>query len=161
MQPASYTTDRGAQAPLTASDGPSIEYLAGFFDGEGCLYAQKESDRNIPTFQIRISTTREEEPRYFHGRWGGSYYTHEPTNENHSQQWHWQATGEEARIATEQLLPHLRGKKEQAKLFLEAMSYKLQKRRGNNQYPEEAHEPLVEYANELRSMAADKGGGDV
>lgn len=158
MQPASYTPGSDVQAPLTASDGPSIEYLAGFFDGEGCLYAQKESDRSIPSFQIRVSTTREEEPEYFHNRWGGSYYTHDPTAESHSKSWHWQATGETARIAVEQLLPYLRGKEKQAKVFLEAMSYKLQKRQGHNQYPEEAREPLVGYANELRSMTASKGG---
>lgn len=159
MHHASYIPGSDVQTAITDPDGPSIEYLAGFFDGEGCLYAQKESDRSIPSFQIRVSTTREEEPEYFHDRWGGSYYTHEPTNENHSQQWHWQATGETARIAVEQLLPHLRGKEEQAKLFLEAMSYKLQQKQGHSQYPTEAHEPLAEYAEQLRSMTADKGGG--
>lgn len=157
MDPQSYGS-RVTQATLNEPDGPSVAYLAGFFDGEGSIYATKDESSHIPHFLIQVITTRQEEPMYFKKRWGGSISHTEGQEENHSDSWQWQLSNEKARIAIEQMVPYLRGKKPEAELFLEAISYKLQERKGENTYPQSAREPLIEYANQIRGMSADRGG---
>lgn len=156
MNPQSYGM-RTTQTAIDEPSGPSVEYLAGFFDGEGSIYAARP-DQHIPQSLVQVVTTRQEEPEYYHQRWGGSVSHSEGQEENHSDSWTWRVSGENARIAVEQMLPYLRGKTAQAELFLEAIAYKLQERQGASHYPPEAREPLTEYANELRGMSADRGG---
>lgn len=156
MDPQSYSGGT-TQTAIDKPAGPSVEYLAGFFDGEGSIYATLP-DEHIPQFLIMVQTTKQQEPEFYRERWGGSVHKHEPQESNHSPSWRWRVAGEKARIAVEQMLPYLRGKKTEAELFLEAIAYKLQERQGASHYPTEAREPLTDYANELRSMSADRGG---
>ena len=75
----------------------SLDYLAGFFDGEGCVSIIRSMpwqhvERGWPpTYVLRVSVagTRREIHDEFQLRFGGGVYSHPPRSLKHSQQWDW------------------------------------------------------------------------
>lgn len=148
-----WRQSRSVQSTLAMkADGPSIEYLAGFFDGEGCFSAEIPKGDEVIGFYMTISTTRGEEALFFKDRFGGCLHDHEGYGENHSHVFNWGATNATAKFAAERLYPHLRGKKEQCGVFIDAVEFKLANRNRSNQYPDAMIEELHEYGKRVRSF---------
>jgi hypothetical protein len=93
----------------------TTEYLAGFFDGEGCVaIRQKEARLEIGhTFREVLEQIR----AVYGGTVNGPYTRKNHTNWKPS--WRWQISGEAAKQVCYAMLPHLREKKAQIELFLE------------------------------------------
>lgn len=138
------------QATITESGGASVEYLAGYWDGEGC-FSSNIPDERPPKFSVSLSSTNECIVRTFKERFGGSISSYEPDNPNHSKWWRWETSGGNARTFAETLLPHLREKQEQCRIFIDAISYKQQKLTKNS-YTEHEIESIQEYSEKVRGM---------
>jgi hypothetical protein len=138
------------QATITENGGPSVEYLAGYWDGEGC-FSSSISDRKAPRFVVTLSSTNENIVCAFKERFGGSVTSYEPDNPNHSKFWRWSTGGGNARTFAETLLPHLREKQEQCRIFIDAVSYK-QQHLTKNSYTEHEVETIQEYSEKVRGM---------
>lgn len=132
-------------------EGPSIEYLAGFFDGEGCFSCSIPKGDEIPQFFITISTTKQKEAEHFQKRFGGYVSDYNPDHPNHSEWWRWGVSGRTAKITAERLLPHLNGKAGQCTVFIEALSFKFEKSRGPRRYPDSVRREIRKYGEEVRS----------
>lgn len=148
---------RWRQAPQVQSTlvedegGPSIRYLAGFFDGEGC-FTSTIPDKDKPVqFLISLTTTREEEPRMFQSMFGGGI-THTERSGNHSDCWKWTVSRTIARVVAERLYPHLKGKREQCGVFIDAIKYKQEHHRESKPYPDAILEEMHEYGKRVRSF---------
>ena len=110
-----------------------IKYLAGFFDGEGCISIKKQSKyscgikKTVP--QVSVKTTKEEEPELFKNKFGGciisiSHKKSELDNHNKQDIWDWELTNQKSMSNfLEKITPHLKGKKEVAKLMKEFLKY--------------------------------------
>ena len=88
------------------------EYLAGFFDGEGCVavsLVQARLEINHTYYDILDNIHNE-----FGGVLCGPYQRH-----NWKINWRWQISGEPARKAALAMLPYLREKREQIEYYLE------------------------------------------
>lgn len=100
---------------------PTIElaYLAGFFDGEGCIHVSKckRSDRKNDRFQyqlrIQISQKNREPLDKLVAGWGGGIYDIKSKG-----MYSWQLHSRKAERFLEAILPFLRDKAEQAELAL-------------------------------------------
>lgn len=131
----------------------SKDYLAGFFDGEGCFSAQ--SSRGwMANFYITISTTKKIEAEIFKERYGGSLSENNTTNPDHSVFWTIRISGMDALETAKELQPYLIGKREQCDVFIEALENKRRyndKRGRGEGYSEEVKREMKEYAKEVRS----------
>ena len=107
----------------TAKDGPVepdnrrqlLSYLAGFFDGEGCILARKRG--NSAELALDVTQVSTEPLSMFCEEFGGAVTTQYRGTEVI---YRWRLYGR-ARIelALQELLPYLRVKREQARLALE------------------------------------------
>lgn len=90
-----------------------IEYLAGFFDGEGCV-AYYGSPR------VSMSNTYLPILKEFQERWGGSICEQKRKKEeaHYKPKWIWQLSGDNAVACARDLIPHLYEKRSQARLML-------------------------------------------
>jgi hypothetical protein len=148
-----WSPKREVQTTITSATGPSLQYLAGFFDGEGCFSCDVPRDKTSIQFRCTITTTREEEPQWFLDRFGGNLGSIDPEKDTHSKSWKWEASGQTARVATEALIPHLRGKREQASVFIDAIKHKYRtKTTGSFPWTDSEIETMHEYGERLRSM---------
>lgn len=135
-----------------SEDVPTIEYLAGFFDGEGCFSCRLPDPDKPVQFIVTLSTTKETEACLFEQKFGGSVYMHNPNDGGHSTSWRWRCTGRQAKVVAEQLWPHLRGKKDQCETFVEAITHKLSHHREGRAYPESVIDEMHEYGERVRSF---------
>ncbi len=99
----------------------SLEYLAGFFDGEGsitvCGGKTKYSLRVICANMVKEAV----EP--FHEKFGGGMYLiKHKNNPNWKDCWRWQCNSRQAEVCIRAMLPHLRVKRRAAELALELYS---------------------------------------
>jgi hypothetical protein len=138
------------QATITENGGPSVEYLAGYWDGEGC-FSSNIPDENAPQFTVSLSSTHEDIIQTFKERFGGWISSYDPENPNHSKWWRWETKGGNARVFAETLLPHLREKQEQCRIFIDAISYK-QQHLTKNSYTDKEIDTIEEYSKNVRGM---------
>lgn len=104
----------------------SVEYLAGFFDGEGCVTRTKgQWEVNCTQTEKNGTEALVEMQR----RWGGSLYVTQPRKENHSPAWRWKVRGIEAAIALTDMYMFLTVKLPRAQEALESMASKPRIRR--------------------------------
>jgi hypothetical protein len=89
---------------------PRIEYLAGLFDGEGCVYVQKRNTNFI--LYVEVAQVFKNGARFFQRRFGGGMYP----QKGKRVLWHWKAWGEDAKRFLRAVLPHLHEKRPQARL---------------------------------------------
>ena len=100
-------------------------YLAGLFDGEGCVTMARHlhrGGRSGPlTYRmfVELVNTDESVVVLFHQYFGGHIYRREPKKVTHRVIWRWQATSYAARRAMEVLLPYLRIKRARAEIMIE------------------------------------------
>lgn len=159
MATSEWSTDRTIQATLTDDNsGPPIQYLAGFFDGEGCFTT------NGGGLMMAIGTTKQQEPQMFADLFGGEVhkYVHEEEERSEwSDYYRWLACGRRAKMAAERMYPHLRGKQDQCRVFIEAIEHQLATSRTGLKggRKEEAENKLEEYRKRVRSFNGGQGGG--
>jgi len=133
----------------------SLEYIAGLFDGEGCIMLSQFSGTNGGYTQLRVNVNMANEliPTELHNQFGGSLMEVKVPL-GYKPQLMWRAVGTKAGRFLETLLPYLVIKKKQAELGIE-----FQKRRkglGNWRSNEEIeHDKL---SKELMHIL-NKGGG--
>ena len=139
----------------------SIEYLAGFFDGEGCIgvYPSKNK-KGYKTYNL-VLTVGQIEPiviRKLHGKYGGSLRFDERSKKikNRQDAWYWHISGRKAERFLRDVFPYLIVKRSQAELALAYMGERIKV--GHN-YAEYGREnPGPKYHKVLKAM---KRGEDV
>lgn len=102
----------------------SIEYIAGFFDGEGSVNVGRVGKTwNHFVLNVQVTNNKPAVLDEIHSRWGGSLglYRRKGPNNNSSPTWMWNITAKNATQFLEELTPHLVLKKEQARLGLELL----------------------------------------
>jgi hypothetical protein len=103
-------------------------YLAGLFDGEGCVVITNTALPNrADSYCLRVFLTMvdREGPGLFHARFGGNFYEKQPANPRHRRQYTWQTSGKIAGAALEAMRPYLRVKRDQVELALEFQARKV------------------------------------
>lgn len=96
------------------------EYAAGFFDGEGSVYAatRGKTYRN-PTILVVIANTHRGALEACQARWGGSICGRSPAGERRREQFQWVLAPRAAEAFITEVYPHLIIKKEVASVALE------------------------------------------
>lgn len=114
----------------------SIKYLAGLFDGEGCvtIYKRPSIGKQSPNFSLRISVTQTVRivPEMFRHRFGGSLLVERRAHKNWKDCYDWVATSNIAARALASMLPYLIVKRKQAVVGLR---FQVNKRRGHRWNP--------------------------
>ena len=97
----------------------SIEYLAGFFDGEGCICIRKI--RDCYSIACHIECTDGDCLIEFSNRFGGTIFKRKPRPYGFGRKtmWRWNRYGKNASELLRSLLPYLIAKKEEAICALE------------------------------------------
>ena len=94
-------------------------YLAGIFDGEGCvgLWNQKTKDKApSASLQLRISMTTPFAVQLLHETFGGSLFADKVRYGKRRQTFTWVVYSRKAEACLRALLPYLREKREQAEI---------------------------------------------
>lgn len=102
-----------------------LPYLAGIFDGEGCIGITKiKPQRNAisknPTYTVymQVGMTDEIAPRLFHMTFGGGFYFRRIREGNRKPSYIWMIRGNNCKTVVEDLLPYILIKKPQFELAL-------------------------------------------
>ena len=90
-----------------------LAYMAGFFDGEGCVLPDA----------IQVDNTCPHPLELFRDTWGGKIILKKKQNGVARTQYRWVSYGETARTAARDMLPYLKEKKSQAEIFLTMLEY--------------------------------------
>ena len=107
----------------------SLEYLAGFFDGEGCFYIGlqkgKKNDKMYPKAQVMLSQSGPDGYKLLEEirtQYGGKMYLHLKTGQHKATKEAYKIwwNKDEAIILIEQLAPHLKLKQQAA---LDVLAY--------------------------------------
>lgn len=144
------------------------EYLAGLFDGEGCIDVQRmypRLGRNRFYVRPRIRMAMAENCRplleALHAKFGGGFYHRKAHKKNQQGSWslEWLSNDEIRRII-DLILPHLIVKAEQAKLVLwwldNASGRQFRNTRfGRNEFYAGMEQAREAFAEELRAMKTD------
>jgi hypothetical protein len=93
-----------------------IPYLAGYFDGEGCVYIQRTTKRLTNCLKISVQSSDLEVLQLFERTFGNRLAKGRGVNR---QLWKWEASGKRAQAVLAQLLPYLRGKRDVAELAMQ------------------------------------------
>lgn len=120
----------------TCSEG-EIAYLAGLFDGEGCIFISKyrgQTNRSaVYTLHAIVAMTSKEPIEYCKEITGlGNVYFKKSKNINYRDQWRWDAQGKEAAEFLRRIYPWLKVKNGQIDCALEIES--LKPKRGGRGY---------------------------
>jgi hypothetical protein len=100
----------------------SAEYAAGFFDGEGSVYAGIRKGKN-PIVLVCIANTHHGILMRLKHQWGGSVCARKAVvDERHRQQWQWVLAPRNAKAFLNDILPFLVIKAEVAALALEYLN---------------------------------------
>lgn len=136
----------------------STEYLAGLFDGEGCVSINKVTARRYgrPGFQLRasISITHEETSRTFRDRFGGTHVLRQRSNAR--PYWQWVTVARVAKDCLKELEPFLIIKKDVARAGIDFQEYRDKTLRGRK--TDEQWEIEFEYYERVRRGNARWGG---
>jgi hypothetical protein len=103
------------------SAGERIDYLAGYFDGEGCITVLSLARGRYPQLRITIVSADQEVLKLFAGLFGKNVYE---VTKSHlrwavsSRLYRWSVSGFEAVSILRMLEPHLVAKREQARVAL-------------------------------------------
>lgn len=95
-----------------------LAWLAGFFDGEGCIYLHHPTKVNY-SLVIQVASTDKWILGWFSLAFGGSIRVSNFNKKSWKQQWQWSTSCQKAEATLKVLLPYLKLKKAQAELALE------------------------------------------
>ena len=112
---------------MTTEKAPSLEYLAGFFDGDGCICIYKQRNPNMArghSYRLYISVTQKAPLilEVFKAQWGGSIHDRSKYANI------WMAYGQSALKALKELAPHLILKREEALLAISFQTEKTERK---------------------------------
>ena len=105
-----------------------LAYLAGLFDGEGCIFVQKV-DRGgvIPNYIVRVQIcmTNKQVIDKVHDDWGGFYLIHKKDQKNpkHKRAYELVWTSKRACTLLDALLPHMEVKRREAELAMQLQQH--------------------------------------
>lgn len=123
-----------------------IAYLAGFFDGEGCVAIgkQKKSDDRNPTYALRVSISSSNVwiVHKIQFAFGGSIYVKLRTKGHNLDCWQWCVSGPKAMEFLKFILPYLHLKKPQAEIAIQFQ--KVRRGRGYQGKLTDAERAIVE-----------------
>ncbi len=110
-----------------------LAWAAGLFDGEGCITLKRDYNGSIPTYSLRLVVVNThlpalEELRLLFGL--GSIRQSAPRSKKQKARWDWRVASRQAETVLRLLLPHLRIKREEAKIAV--LSRKYQQKVGAN-----------------------------
>ncbi len=109
-------------------------YLAGFVDGEGCLTTNRTSQNGRYRPSLRVSGTYEPIMKWMKRWFGGNYYVIHARTGQTKETYDWVLSTNKAIKLIEALMPYLKVKKEEAKVFVQlykcdvSTSFKLARR---------------------------------
>lgn len=111
-----------------------LAYLAGLFDGEGCICIGKAKPRGgrlHPSYHLEcaVSMANEYLPTLYRLSFGGSVYFYRDKHPNHQPAWQWHISAKKAKIFLEAILPYLTIKKGEAEL---AVKFQMAKKNGGS-----------------------------
>ena len=101
-----------------------LAYMAGLFDGEGCISITKvypkQTNLHNASYGLttRVSMVDKNIPEFFYSTFGGHLVEKKPRKSEEKLQWKWGACGANASICLRELLPYLRSKTEEAEIAL-------------------------------------------
>lgn len=106
-----------------------IAYLAGLFDGEGCICIGKEKargERPHPSYHLEcsVSMCNEYLPNLYRFSFGGSVFFYKDRHPNHQPAWQWHISARKASGFLNTILPYLTIKKGEAELAIKFQSAK-------------------------------------
>lgn len=135
----------------------SIEYIAGFFDGEGCIRATVAKDgKNASGLHVFITNTYFPILSMFEQKFGGTTSLRNNSNPKHKATYQWRMSSrKEIKNFLEQVEPYLIEKREQALLALEYCALPILKaNRYSSNYDEtiEARNKRIEIAKQLSEL---------
>jgi hypothetical protein len=101
-----------------------IAYLAGLFDGEGCIHIKKTRRPDTPcgvqyALQTSVRMTNKNAVDKFYNAFGGHVYPCSKRFPWHKDMWQWIALSSIAQVFLMDTMPYLIVKKDEAKLALE------------------------------------------
>ena len=108
-------------------EDPGIEYLAGFFDGEGCVSIARirrsrinPNHNDVYNVALSVSQVDQEILECYQRRWGGPIYSQAPSRNITAkrQLYVWKPSTTSIKRFLEEVIPYLRVKREQAELAL-------------------------------------------
>ena len=109
---------------LTDAIHPSIEYFAGHFDGEGCIYMRARPHSNRARISITITAVYQPVLQEYKLRFGGQI-TKSSVSVN-KQLWRWQLSSmPEIKVFLIEIAPFLFEKREQAEIALSYLEQRL------------------------------------
>ena len=105
-----------------------LAYLAGLFDGEGCICIAKQKARKgrhaSYHLECSVSMANEYLPTLYRFSFGGSVYFYRDRHPNHQPAWQWHISARKAKIFLETISPYLTIKKGEAELAIKFQSAK-------------------------------------
>lgn len=96
-----------------------LAYLAGFFDGEGCISITYNIKRRNYCLSISIANVKPNVLLDFHHIFGGNLHYSVTKQKNRRNSWRWEINGKSGGDFLTTLFPYLVLKKEEARLALE------------------------------------------
>ncbi len=96
---------------------PELAYLAGFFDGEGCVTVGRGKSPGVMSLFIKVGQVNPAPLERFRQRFGGAIH---PLSRygNQRQAYQWTLSTKKAQAALEQLLPYLQVKQDEARMAI-------------------------------------------
>ena len=107
-----------------------IAYIAGLFDGEGCIRINKNSAQHrYYSLNVSVKMSWQWMPEFLRCGFGGSVYKYKMDKyyPNAKDQWCWNIRGQQAVEFLETVMPYLKLKRAEAELALLFQSKKLSK----------------------------------
>ena len=101
-----------------------LAYLAGFFDGEGCVHINRPDRQGRMSLLIRVTQTDPAVLLTYEARWGGTIYSGD-NGANRKTIWSWTAHSNVAAGVLRDLMPYLRVKVAQAELGIRFQELKI------------------------------------
>lgn len=131
---------------------PSIEYLAGYFDGEGCVTVYTgPSHKNAPLLSLHVTSGDEGVIKAFHEVFGGSFVVEKARHCTRRQLYRWRCSGSLAIKTLEVLVPFLIAKRHPTELALQ-MNYPVRHYGRGHKLPEEELVLRKELATQIKQF---------
>jgi hypothetical protein len=97
-----------------------MQYLAGFFDGEGCISLGRRSDKDQIFLSIRVTNTKLSPLKLFLKEFGGKIFRRNPKTSRSKYSYFWKCYHpQQERFITKVLIPYSIIKKEQGIIALD------------------------------------------
>jgi len=101
----------------------TIQYLAGFFDGEGSVSLFVDKKSKYKNFKIRIVNTDKYVLDYIKKTFGGKIYSMKRYHKNHKDKWSWDLNGKAALPLIKSLYPFCIIKKQKLIKYMKEYNY--------------------------------------